>query len=319
VRGFVIAIGCAFAVAFLVATAGTASAQVICPPPPCGPAPLQPSSSEPIVCPLAGSGTAVIPCGCPVILGGTSIPVPVDGCVDLAVTNRVDRATATVGDRLVYTIDVRNNGPDPATGAAVTDSLPNGLTLVSSKGPSGDCGSGPQVTCALGALAPGEGATATVVARAVQAGDLTNTAVASSTASDMDPSNDQAAATTHVTPEAPPPSPPRVPFPPPSSRYCSPSGDVCYGRLGGRGPVRLGVTLAARYFKRYELCVTAPTGGTTCHRFRVHRTSRGTWKSTVRWSSRFPNGGPGTYTATWGTRSGPLGPAIGWCRGVCIQ
>jgi hypothetical protein len=133
---------------------------------------------------------------------------------------------------------------------------------------------------------------------------------------DMDPSNNEATATTRVNP-VPQPHVPPAPLPRASSRYCSPSGDVCYGRIGGRGPLRLGITLASLYFKRYELCVTAPNGTRGCHRFRVHRDGRGSWGSTVRWSRRFPNGGAGTYSATWGTRAGLLGPAIAFCRGAC--
>src|SRR5207244_6241879 len=141
----------------------------------------------------------------------------------------------------------------------------------------------PQPACALGALGPGEAASATVVARAVQAGELANTVTATTTAGDLDPSNNQATATTQVTAAAPPPKPPQPPLRPASrSSWCSPSGDVCYGRLRGRGPIRLGLTLAARYFKHYRLCLTGPGASTTCRRFAVHRRRGGTWGSIVR-------------------------------------
>ena len=121
------------------------AASVICPPPPC-------LGGTDIVCPLDSSGTAVVYCACPIAVTGAQIAV-LDGCVDLAATVRVDRATAVVGDRLTYTIEVRNGGPDTATDVALVDPLPPGLALVSSTGPS------------LGALGPGEVATATVVGR----------------------------------------------------------------------------------------------------------------------------------------------------------
>ncbi len=37
--------------------------------------------------------------------------------------------------------------------------------------------------------------------------------------------------------------------------YCSASGDVCYGIFSRSGKVYLEITTAARYFKRYTLCV----------------------------------------------------------------
>ena len=268
------------------------AASIVCPPPPC-------VGGTQIVCPLDTSGTAVIPCGCPIALDAQAIPI-VDGCVDLAVTVRVDRATAVVGDPLTYTIEVRNGGPETATDVAVTDPLPPGLAPISPTGAS------------LGALGPGEAATATVVARATAPGEIANTVTASTSALDLDLSNNTATATTRVDPahgNAPPaPRPPRA-LP---ARWCSPSGDVCFGRLRGKGPVRLGLTLAARYFRHYSLCVTTPDATTSCKRFRVRRAGRGTWGSVVKFATRFPNGGKGLYTAAWSTRSGPLGPLIGF-------
>jgi uncharacterized repeat protein (TIGR01451 family) len=277
--------------------AGSAHAAIICPPPPC----VDYGGSQ-IVCPYQTSGTAIVPCGCPIALAAQAIPIPVDGCADLAVTETVDKATAVVGDRLTYSVEVRNAGLATAPDVTLADPLPAGLALVSSTG------------SALGALGPGEAATATVVARATQPGEIANTVTASTSAIDLDPSNNQATATTHVDP-AKAGSPPRQPAAPALiSSWCSASGDVCYGRVRGRGPVRLGLTLAARYFKRYMLCVTAPGGSTKCHRFRVHHRNPGTWGSIVRWRSRFPDRGPGTYRATWTTRSGVLGPAISFTR-----
>jgi uncharacterized repeat protein (TIGR01451 family) len=244
---------------------------------------------------------------------GTTLPVLDLGCVDLSVTERVDRATARVGDRLTYTVEVRNAGPDSATGVTLSDPLPAGLALASASGPAGACSGAPQLTCALGALGAGEAAVVTVIARATQTGEVANVVTASSAGTDLDPSNDQATATTRVDPAvAPPPAPPAPPAA--LSRWCSPSGDVCYGRVRGGGPIRLGLTLAARYFRYYRLCVTAPDATTSCKRFRLHRARRDTWGSTVRWHSRFPDRGRGTYRAAWSSRSGPLGPAIAFTR-----
>ncbi len=60
---------------------------------------------------------------------GTAV-LTVDG-VDLAVTKVVDTPTPGEGNTINYTITVRNNGPAPATGIAITDTLPAGVTYVS--------------------------------------------------------------------------------------------------------------------------------------------------------------------------------------------
>jgi uncharacterized repeat protein (TIGR01451 family) len=51
--------------------------------------------------------------------------------VDLAVAKSVDDAAPNEGDTVTFTVDVTNNGPDPATGAEITDLLPTGVTYVS--------------------------------------------------------------------------------------------------------------------------------------------------------------------------------------------
>src|SRR5947199_2037573 len=135
----------AVCIVFLAGAAAQADAAVICPPPPCEPPVVQ---SDQIVCPLkSASAIAVYPCGCPIALTGGAIPIPVDGCVDLAVTETVDRAHATVGDLLTYKVEVRNAGPDAAMGVTVLDTLPAGLALVSATGPSSGCSTGPPVSC----------------------------------------------------------------------------------------------------------------------------------------------------------------------------
>jgi uncharacterized repeat protein (TIGR01451 family) len=50
---------------------------------------------------------------------------------DLSVLKTVNNPTPNVGDQVVYTITLTNAGPDDATGVAVTDLLPAGVTFVS--------------------------------------------------------------------------------------------------------------------------------------------------------------------------------------------
>ena len=102
-------------------------------------------------------------------------------------------------------------------------------------------------------------------------------------------------------------------------RHCSVTGDVCYGAFGTGATVRLRVTLAANLFQRYTLCVRAPDGARTCHRFRTHAAAHGLFQSTVRWSAHFPNRGPGRYRATWNAGGGAFRPAITFKEGPTIN
>lgn len=56
---------------------------------------------------------------------------------DVYVTKTVSAATAQVGSELTYTVTVFNDGPSPAEGVTVVDTLPAGVTFVSGTGPNG--------------------------------------------------------------------------------------------------------------------------------------------------------------------------------------
>ena len=56
---------------------------------------------------------------------------------DLAVFKSVSNPTPNVGDTITYTITLDNGGPDPATGVVVGDTLPAGVTYVSSSASQG--------------------------------------------------------------------------------------------------------------------------------------------------------------------------------------
>jgi hypothetical protein len=95
------------------------------------------------------------------------------------------------------------------------------------------------------------------------------------------------------------------------SSYCSPSGDLCYGVVKGSSPIKLRITLQAKYFSRYRLCIRAPNGQRNCHRFRIRKLDGGLYGSTVRvGGKKFPFGGKGTYKARYRTGGHSLGPAI---------
>lgn len=82
------------------------------------------------------------------------------------------------------------------------------------------------------------------------------------------------------------------------SVYCSPSGDLCQGALKIRGRTYLSITLAAKYFSTYELCVKPPQGARECDRFSVKRKGSG-YESRVRWSAHFEDHSKGTHRVAW--------------------
>ncbi|VAV99000.1 internalin, putative, partial [hydrothermal vent metagenome] len=95
---------------------------------------------------------------------------------DLAISKTIDNATPNPGDMITYTVTAINSGPTNATGVAISDGLPPGLTLVSASATNGSyVGS----TWTVGALPTGASAILTIIAT-VDAGtagsDIVNTA-----------------------------------------------------------------------------------------------------------------------------------------------
>ncbi len=102
-------------------------------------------------------------------------------------------ATALLNANFDYTITVTNNGDGAATGATVVDTLPAGLTYVSSD-PAGTA-SGSTVTWNVGELAPDDSATVTLTVRGTTGGAKVNVATASSGGNSFQP---EARATTTI-------------------------------------------------------------------------------------------------------------------------
>ena len=92
--------------------------------------------------------------------------------------------------------------------------------------------------------------------------------------------------------------------------YCSASGDVCYGIFKTGSVYSFRLTLAAKYFSRYRVCVRPMGKARTCKSFRVKRTGLGgQWGSNVYWSRNFPNV-PGRYRVTWLQGTSRIGPPL---------
>jgi RHS repeat-associated protein/uncharacterized repeat protein (TIGR01451 family) len=117
---------------------------------------------------------------------------------DLSVTKTGTPSPVPTGGSLAYTITATNNGPDPATGVIVTDTLPAAVTFVSAS--SGCAVSGATVTCSIGTLTSGQQAVRTIAVIAPSsAGSVTNSAnVAGNETPDPNPSNNSATVTTAV-------------------------------------------------------------------------------------------------------------------------
>lgn len=121
--------------------------------------------------------------------------------VNLTVTMGASPQPATQGSPLTYQLTVTNVGTSAARGVSLTDSLPAGASFVSAVASQGNCSGSAVITCALGDLAGGAGATAQIVVIPTIAGTLTNTATVSASEVDTDSSNNSA--TTSVTVNAP--------------------------------------------------------------------------------------------------------------------
>lgn len=114
---------------------------------------------------------------------------------DLSILKSGPSGRQPTGRDMTYTIMVINNGPDPAAGVIVTDTLPPSVTFVSSQG--GCVHDSGVVTCELGTLSD-EVPLMNIVVRPTQAGLITNTASVSSTTDDPVPTNNSSSVDTSI-------------------------------------------------------------------------------------------------------------------------
>jgi hypothetical protein len=92
--------------------------------------------------------------------------------------------------------------------------------------------------------------------------------------------------------------------------YCSANGDVCTGISHGHGSWKLKLTLAAKYFSSYKLCVRRLGKARRCVAFPVKKTGVGAqWGSKVYWSQYFPRA-PGRYRVAWWQGKSRIGPPL---------
>jgi len=122
---------------------------------------------------------------------------------DLVVSKTVSNLNPNVGQTLTFTDALGNRGPDAATGVALTDRLPEGLTFVSASASQGSYNPATGLW-ALGTVAPGTTQTLTISALVASAAPGTNTAAIShSDQFDPDLADNSASVTVTPNPERP--------------------------------------------------------------------------------------------------------------------
>ena len=130
----------------------------------------------------------------------------VSATADLSVLKIDDIDPAVPGSTVNYTVTVNNAGPDSAANVIVTDTLPAGVTFVSTSGCAGDPGGVP--VCNLGAISNGGSKmyTVTVTVDGGTLGTITNNVSVSSDAMDPSLGNNTASEDTLVVSNLPPTS-----------------------------------------------------------------------------------------------------------------
>jgi hypothetical protein len=92
--------------------------------------------------------------------------------------------------------------------------------------------------------------------------------------------------------------------------YCSKTGDVCYGVFETTdGRYRFQLTLAAKYFSRYRICLLPLGEKATCKSFPVKKIGA-QCGGKVFWQGNFPVRGPRSYRVTWRRGAHRLGPPL---------
>ncbi len=128
-------------------------------------------------------------------------PTTILTSADLRLEKSVDPVAVVSGDNVVWTVSVTNDGPSDAQAVSVVDTLPAGFTFVAD---TDSCVEGPvgTLTCSLGTLSAGSSTSFdihTTVSASVAPGTYVNSATASSTTPDPDPSDNADTAEVGVT------------------------------------------------------------------------------------------------------------------------
>ena len=123
-----------------------------------------------------------------------SVTVDVTQNADLGVTITGSPDPVTPGGTLTYTVGVTNSGPATATGVVVTDTFPDGVTIVSAGGPGWTCTiTGQTVTCTEASQPAGMAPPITIVVTTPPgSGGLSDTVTVTSATADPNMTNNTA-------------------------------------------------------------------------------------------------------------------------------
>ncbi len=135
-----------------------------------------------------------------------TVKTTVTPAADMAVAVAGPSGAVAAGSTVTYTVTVTNNGPSPATGVTLTDTLPAGVTFVSATDSLGNTliPAGSTLTDTLGGMAAGSSVTLSILVTTTgdTAATITDSARVAADQSDTNPANNTASATTTVTPVA---------------------------------------------------------------------------------------------------------------------
>lgn len=126
---------------------------------------------------------------------------------DLALTGTTSPEPVTTGSTLTYVLTAKNNGPDPAFGTVLNQTLAAQSTFLSATPSQGTCttpavGAAGNISCQLGMLANGASASLTVTVKVTAPGGttITTSANVSSEVADPTPGDNSARSTSTVIP-----------------------------------------------------------------------------------------------------------------------
>ena len=112
---------------------------------------------------------------------------------NLQTQKSVSAISANIGDDLLYTITVTNQGPDEALEVRIAETIGSNQLLVSVETATGDCSASEGfINCALGPLTSGSSATISIATKAMVSGTTDNNAVATSSTMETDPQSNRA-------------------------------------------------------------------------------------------------------------------------------
>ena len=132
--------------------------------------------------------------------------VPPGTLADLSITKIVNATSASVGDSILYTINVTNNGPDAAQNVIVADTLPSEVTYVSDTDTCVEAPSGTLI-CSLGDIANGNSISFDITVNATSVGKATNQATVDSDTNDPNEDNNTTESDpTKILPDGTPPN-----------------------------------------------------------------------------------------------------------------